>query len=921
MEEEGQINFKAIRAKFQEEGFLAHSKNGRPAVAEKPKLLQPHLGHSSSMVSGTAMAVENQTPEVPRVLFRDGHWSSGGRRPIPFPPHPRPTSPSSQLANGENSSKHSFKDRHMPPMLPVLTVKDHKVDPPAGKEHKLESETERGVFPHAKIKKKGLLLPFKSAKASKHSADNGDDPTYDDLSYRPGSATSELCTKEKRITEEQGSLQSDPSDYSPESAVTSPPPATYPDSENRILSTLEKAKKKLSRRQIMIPSKPKSLPSPDYSCRGKTFPLSPRNPDGVGSDVLLAPPVCLPHFACISARPFFKANNSARKPTLEKLLVVKPEQLPLRSVEACSPQIPLKKQLPEMWTLGAAPVKPTRPPTVDLSSYHPGQFKEVSPVWCQTPKNEEFSVLDAPDFPDFETSELETPEGEPVDVAALEIEALNIVVGNLTTPLRFEVPDYVAPDCASSVWDPVETNRSHVDQDLNLGSPHIIPLDPASFPEPVNLPEFPELPLPEPPSYSEEAAVDANLNSGFAASDVGAAEKLSIQEEPELVDHPASGYETQTQPSKPHQNSYYETCDNLYEDVEIKKLLESQISAKQKSRLKLLQYWCNLIISFPPDPYANRNSKKGEACLHKRPRHPWQNTSPNTADHKDQRKREKQRLEKERKEQKEREKKENEMKKKFKVTGQEEAMYHAKVTGASKVRKNDLPVKSGDTVSIIRTTNCPKGKWLARDSNNKYGYISVMNVELNIKDMLELGKKAQAAGRGAYVEPDTISIGSRSSNPPLLTSSCKCPKPLFTDDSEEWACEDEVLSASYESQIAQQTVSEPEISCVHVEGQHTLSDSNLEDQHTQTGQEALQKLALLFQQSNDEFGDGGAASIKYSSSYTALPTACCVRLRSLRTPNSRLTSQRWSSSLLLLCTPTPPDLRELQDGLSIINIR
>lgn len=46
--------------------------------------------------------------------------------------------------------------------------------------------------------------------------------------------------------------------------------------------------------------------------------------------------------------------------------------------------------------------------------------------------------------------------------------------------------------------------------------------------------------------------------------------------------------------------------------------------------------------------------------------------------------------------------------------------------------------------------------WLSAD-----GYISVMNVELNIKDMLELGKKAQAAGRGANAEGDTISIGSR----------------------------------------------------------------------------------------------------------------------------------------------------------------
>lgn len=48
--------------------------------------------------------------------------------------------------------------------------------------------------------------------------------------------------------------------------------------------------------------------------------------------------------------------------------------------------------------------------------------------------------------------------------------------------------------------------------------------------------------------------------------------------------------------------------------------------------------------------------------------------SPNTADYKEQKKREKQRLEKEKKEQKEREKKENEMKKKFKVS--QAIMFH-----------------------------------------------------------------------------------------------------------------------------------------------------------------------------------------------------------------------------------------------------
>lgn len=45
-------------------------------------------------------------------------------------------------------------------------------------------------------------------------------------------------------------------------------------------------------------------------------------------------------------------------------------------------------------------------------------------------------------------------------------------------------------------------------------------------------------------------------------------------------------------------------------------------------------------------------------------------------------------------------------------------MYQAKVTVTTKGRKHDLPVKDGDSISIIRTTNCPKGKWLARDGSN-----------------------------------------------------------------------------------------------------------------------------------------------------------------------------------------------------------
>ncbi|XP_035527297.1 uncharacterized protein si:ch211-188c16.1 [Morone saxatilis] len=861
MEEEGLINFKALRAKFQEEALLAQSKGSRPVVAEKPRHFPPPGGHCSSVVSSIHIAVENKTPVVPRVIFREGLRTSGGKRPISFPPQPQQTSPPSKLANGDNTTRQSLKDRHMPLVLPVLPVKEQKTKLPARMEHNLEPQPVKEVMPQTKIKKKGLLLPFKSAKASKVSAENGVEPTYADLTTRPSSAPGELPSVEKQSREDGVSLQGDQSTAefplsSPDIPVTPPSAETSVDSDNKIISTLERAKKKFSRRQMLISVRPKSLCSPDYVSRDKAFPLPPQTTESVEAHLPIPPPVCPPHLTCISARPFFKANTFARKSPLDKPFG-RGKVPSVRTGEPRPPSAPPAKPLPDLRSLGPLPPKPHRPPFVDLSCYHLPTANEVSPGLSQAPSEEPepehpSSVLDAPEFPDFENSEMETAEGEAVDLSALELESLDLV--STDSP----VPDCGVTDCEGqqpdmSVCGPVEPLMSMGVQDVNLGSENIIPLHPACFPEPINLSEFPECAGPEQWSQSEEvSSIDLLSNSQADETDLGAAESPSAAQESALND----GIQPHT--SVNQQDSYYEACDNVYEDVEnLNKFILGQNSRKRKGPLK--------------NPYADNHPMKEEACLNIWPRNPWgsvsgehahsahnhilskERQSPNTADHKEQKKREKQRLEKEKKEQKEREKKENEMKKKFKVTGEEEPMYHAKVMVASKVRKNDLPVKSGDTVSIIRTTSCPKGKWLARDANHKYGYISVMNVELNIKEMLELGKKAQAGGRGGNQEGDTISIGSRSSSHPVLTSS-------FTDDSEEWACEDETLSPSIESHFPQQTASMSDMSCGHVKAQHTLNDANLEDLHTQTRHEALQKLAIFFQHSKDEFGGSGEAT-------------------------------------------------------------
>ncbi|XP_029905208.1 FYN-binding protein 1-like isoform X2 [Myripristis murdjan] len=191
------------------------------------------------------------------------------------------------------------------------------------------------------------------------------------------------------------------------------------------------------------------------------------------------------------------------------------------------------------------------------------------------------------------------------------------------------------------------------------------------------------------------------------------------------------------------------------------------------------------------------------------------------------------------------------MKKKFKITGTEEAMYQAKVTVTTKGRKNDLPVNNGDIVSIIRTTNCPKGKWLARDSNNTYGYIAVDHVELDIQEMLELGKKAAISSKNSnnVSEPEVASMGSRTSNHyPLSTGS-------FTDDSEEWTCDDdEPLSPRAETvdplspQGHIRTHSMPDMGNheLPINHQHSHSDISAEGPHMQARHEALQKLATFF---------------------------------------------------------------------------
>lgn len=338
LSKEGSINFKALRAKFQEEAALAQAQDSRPAIAEKPKRLPPSGGHSGTAVSSINTTVEEKTPALPRLIFRDWLRTSGGKRPISFPPQPQLTSLPSQSGGGYSTTRQSLIDRHMPLVLPVWPVKEQKTVPSAAKEQNSEPESQKEGPPPIKAKKKGLLLPFKSTKVSKVGVLSGVDPTYADLTIRPASAPVELPSTEREKTEDRLSLQGDQSTTecspsSPDVPITPP----YTDAsgdlssgtgatqvfDQRFVSTLERAKKMFSPRQLLIYAMPKSFSSngvrtADGNPADKNFHLSPKDVELIEPDHPVAPPVCLPHLACVSARPFFKMNGLARSKSYQE---------------------------------------------------------------------------------------------------------------------------------------------------------------------------------------------------------------------------------------------------------------------------------------------------------------------------------------------------------------------------------------------------------------------------------------------------------------------------------------------------------------------------------------------------------------------------------------------------------------------------
>uniref|UniRef100_A0A4W3GKC7 FYN-binding protein-like n=2 Tax=Callorhinchus milii TaxID=7868 RepID=A0A4W3GKC7_CALMI len=109
------------------------------------------------------------------------------------------------------------------------------------------------------------------------------------------------------------------------------------------------------------------------------------------------------------------------------------------------------------------------------------------------------------------------------------------------------------------------------------------------------------------------------------------------------------------------------------------------------------------------------------------------------------------RQEQERREQREKEKKEQDIRKRFKVVGAIEVFQMVKASVDYKGGKNDLSFKQGENLEVIRITDNPEGRWLARTMDGCYGYIKVTCVDIDYDDVR---KKAIGQPKDTRPQPE-----------------------------------------------------------------------------------------------------------------------------------------------------------------------
>ncbi|XP_069378459.1 FYN-binding protein 1 isoform X2 [Paralichthys olivaceus] len=886
MDQEDTLDFKALRAKFQDEELLLMQSRIKPALPEKPKLVPPpqspthHLpaGARPSLLTSINQSLEGKTHLAPRVVFKNEKKES--KMPLikanKLKVGKDKTKGSKEKLDADFSEqkpkKQNDKDKKLLLMFPVAQKESTAELVPATPPPKATTQ-----------KKKGFLSLMKSVK--KDSFEITADPILD-------TPSSDIPGPAPLIPVPFGGTPAEPEIYAPKALLSNIP--SLPNS----IATME------------IPP-PSIIPaSPDYNLSPTFIPVFPdptvptlqgETPLDVETPALSIPTNVSPTPATPTLPPGASTpSGSSPEPEIseagiEAVSIAALEKPPLiTDPPSMQPSPNIERPISALSALERAvdmsPGKRTPADQRILNALEKARKKSGSP---QTNHTRSSSITPPPEeLPPPESPTFSLPELPPIDYEDR--------AGNARPPKPEQV-NGIDHRQASPVLEGLSEEGSDAVPELFVLHPppprKVLP-DPESLgpapekpdrPPYVNLNEF----IPPPPVEDNDVSAPMEF-SETATTDVPEFDNMaSVGHSPELPmsewgNGEYTGPDTLEAQNLPDYYSNGTTAPAAEVHAAPAFGDEYQENAQPVAGLEAAEAANGISAENPyEDVTTSASKKKGKSDGGKKrkgpPKNPYMVAGQETneekskmsrfgksdkkaavdgLDEKEMKKREKQRMEKEKKElkekqerekkeQKEREKKENEMKKKFKITGQEDAMYQATVTVTTKGRKDDLPVKSGDIISIIRTTNCPKGKWLARDSSNTYGYIAVDHVELDIKEMLELGKKAAITRNTStnVQEGEVTSTGSRASNRyPLSAGS-------FSDDSEEWTGdEDENLSPVHEPAdpfapvghtrtLSMPDMGNKDLSIVH---QHSHSDISAEGSHIQARHEALQKLATFF---------------------------------------------------------------------------
>ncbi|KAJ8338768.1 hypothetical protein SKAU_G00355540 [Synaphobranchus kaupii] len=136
----------------------------------------------------------------------------------------------------------------------------------------------------------------------------------------------------------------------------------------------------------------------------------------------------------------------------------------------------------------------------------------------------------------------------------------------------------------------------------------------------------------------------------------------------------------------------------------------------------------------------------------------WPTEQESKEQEKKREKEEKKRIEQEKKEQREREKKEQEARKRFKLSGPIQAIHKVKAKVDCKGGKNDLSVKQGESIEIVRISDNPEGRWLGRTRDGSFGYVKTESVEIDFDSLKRKGEALPASLQGDPEVYDDIDV-------------------------------------------------------------------------------------------------------------------------------------------------------------------